>query len=855
MTTLTERLLDISRAPVLLVACDYDGTLAPIVLDPSQAMPDREALVALRSLAAMPHTHVAVISGRALSDLCSLIGQPEDIHLVGSHGSEFDLDFATALPPQAKALRERIRDELAELAKQVPGLRIEEKPGSVAFHYRGADAAEAEQAIAQVLDGPAAYEGVYTRYGKKVIELGVVATHKGDALETIRQRVGASAAIFIGDDRTDEDAFARLRGPDVGIKVGEGESLAEFRVGDTTDVARLLAQLSEMRSEWLAGAEAVAIADHAMLSDQRTAGLVTPDARLVWMCYPRIDSPPLFSELLGGPATGYFSICPADGSDPVRQDYIDHSLILQTQWERFTVTDYMDCSQERYSQRAGRSDLIRLIEGNGRVVIEFAPRPDFGRMDTRLQVRGDGIEIAGALDPVVLRAPGVEWKFITEGQHETAVAEIDLDDHDGRLVLELRCGTSRLREGIVSEEKRRRQTYEYWNKWVQRLRVPEEPELLPELVRRSALVLKGLTYGPTGAICAAVTTSLPEHFGGVRNWDYRYCWLRDAALSAASLVRLGSESEAMRLLDWVLGVLEHTPSPDRLHPLYTVTGSPLGPEAEIAEIAGYRGSRPVRVSNLASQQVQLDVFGPIVELVSMLTEQGAPLSSQHWRVVEAMVSAVQQRWMAPDHGIWEVRLPRRHHTHSKIMCWLTVDRALHIAEHTYDRQPEDWIGLRDEIALDILANGWCKEMNAFTASYGYRELDAAVLHVGLSGLLPPDDERFVKTVEAVDRHLRTGPAVYRYRYDDGLPGTEGAFHLCTSWLIESYILIGRLDDAQRLFHDMCNLVGMTGLLSEQYDPATRESLGNHPQAFSHLGIINTAVALSEALAQAGNVSA
>lgn len=847
MSSLAESLMEISRAPVLLVACDYDGTLAQIVPVPSEAKPDRESLVALRTLASMPNTHVAVISGRALHDLAQLLGTPEDLHLVGSHGSEFDLDFATALSPQAATLRNRVLSELAAVAQEGNGFHIEEKPASIAFHYRNADDALAEQAIARILDGPATYEGVYTRQGKKVVELGVVATNKGDALETIRHRVGASAAIFIGDDRTDEDAFSTLKGPDVGIKVGEGKSIAQFRADTSKDVGRLLAQLCELRSHWLAGADAVAIADHSLLSDQRTAALLTPAARVVWMCYPRIDSPPLFSELLGGPAAGYFAIKAADDSQPIGQEYLNHSLVLQTHWETFSVTDYMDCSQDRVMQRAGRSDLTRVIEGTGRIVIEFAPQPDFGRMTTRLRVRDNGVEVEDALDPIVVRAPGVQWDIVDEGRHQKAVAEVNLDDHGGQVTVELRCGTARLKEAIVPESRRRQQTIAHWQNWLEQLEIPDRPELHPELIRRSALVLKGLCYGPTGAICAASTTSLPEYFGGVRNWDYRYCWLRDAALSASALVRLGSSSEAMHLLDWVLGVLEHTPSPERLHPLYTVTGSPLGPEAEIGEVSGYRGSRPVRISNLASQQVQLDVFGPVVELVSMLTDRGAPVSSHHWRVVEAMVAAVQRRWDTPDHGIWEVRLHRRHHTHSKIMCWLTVDRALAIAEQIHDRSPDGWAELRSAIAQDILSNGWCDEIDAFTAYYGDKQLDAAVLHVGLSGLLEPDDERFVRTVNTIAQHLRLGPVVYRYRYDDGLPGLEGGFHLCTSWLIEAFIRIGRVDDARDLYQQLCGLVGHTGLLSEQYDPQTKDSLGNHPQAFSHLGLINNAVALSRVL--------
>lgn len=836
----------LAATPVLLIACDYDGTLAPIVSDPREAHPKRESVVALRNLAGMSQTPVAVISGRALRDLASLIGAPEDIHLVGSHGSEFDLDFATHLPDEARQLRERLREELVELSGTGNGFAIEEKPASIAFHYRNAADDEADRALSRILEGPACYEGVVTRHGKKVIELGVVTTHKGAALDMLRHRVGATAAIFIGDDLTDEDAFATLRGPDIGIKVGDGETAASFRVKDSDEVAQLLARLCEARSAWLSGATAVPIAHHALLSDQRTMALVTPAARIVWFCFPRIDSPAIFAEILGGPTAGYFSISDATGISPTGQRYEQDSMVLQTAWPTFTVTDFLDCSYNRSTQRPGRTDLVRVIEGRGRVRIEFAPRPNFGRIPTRMQQRDGGMIVEDTLEPIALHAPGITWAMTEEGSHQTAVAEVDLDDQP--LILELRCGTARLKPAQLTEPERRRQTTHHWADWAGGLaQVP----IHGDLVRRSALTLKALCYGPTGAILAAPTTSLPEHIGGVRNWDYRASWLRDGAMSAAALVRLGSLTEAMQFLDWVFGVLDDCPGPEQLHPVYTVTGEQLGPEAEIGELSGYRGSRPVRVSNAASHQVQLDVFGPIVELISLLAERGAPLSSQHWKLIRAMVKAVSERWQEADHGIWEVRLARRHHVHSKIMCWLAVDRAIAVANHTLDQEPDGWPALRDAIAADVLERGWSEPVQAFTTAYGEVDLDAAALFVGLTGLLPPDDPRVEKTIDAVDQHLREGPVVYRYRGDDGLPGIEGGFHICTGWLIESLLLIGRTEQARQLFDEMCELAGPTMLLSEQYEPTTGESLGNHPQAFSHLAIINGALRLAEAGAHTG----
>jgi trehalose 6-phosphate phosphatase len=505
------------------------------------------------------------------------------------------------------------------------------------------------------------------------------------------------------------------------------------------------------------------------------------------------------------------------------------------------LTDYLDCSSGRPGRTAGRSDLVRVIEGSGPVEIEFAPRLDFGRVSTRLEVRDDGLEVLGTTDLMVLRAPGVEWSLIDDGIHQTARAIVDLDaDVDGEVVLELRCGTGSLGPDPAGESQRRSSTIAHWRDWADEL---DLPSIETELVRRSALAIKGLIHAPTGAIVAAATTSLPEQLGGVRNWDRRYCWLRDAALSAEALVRLGSDDEAMAFLDWVLGVLEQRGEPGRLPPLFTVTGRHLPPEGEISDLPGYAGSRPVRVGNAAEGQFQLDVFGNVVELIHLLLRRGAPLSSSHWRVVEAMVAAVAQRWTEPDHGIWEIRAAPRHHTYSKAMCWLTLDRAVDIAGMFRGRVDPDWEQLRDEIREDVLAQGWNPDVKAFTVAYGSNDLDASVLALGLFGLVEPDDPRFVSTVEEIEHALRDGPTVYRYRSDDGLPGRDAGFHLMTSWLIDAYEIVGRRDDALDLFADLVDLAGPTGLLSEEYDPVNHRALGNHPQAYSHVGLISNALNL------------
>jgi trehalose 6-phosphate phosphatase len=839
---LLDALSALARLPTLLIASDYDGTISPIVSDPSQAKPCRESMIALRALAELPHTTVALISGRSLADLAALSGDPDGIHLVGSHGSEFELGFAQMLSPEARRLHEEVTETLHRIARDCPGCFVEVKPASVAFHYRNAEPAAGLAALARAERELLERDGLFAKRGKMVLEFAVVSTHKGDALNTLRKRFGASAVLFIGDDTTDEDAFGTLAGPDVGVKVGEGESRARFRVADTDGVARVLATISELRSAWIGGAEAAPIEHHAMLTDQRTVALVAPGARVTWLGAPRIDSPSIFGELLGGPAAGRFVVSPESPAAAPTQRYEGDTFHLRTEWPGLAVTDYLDCSGGRAIQRPGRTDLIRVIEGTGTIALEFAPRLDYGRHPTRLVDRGEGLAVADWPDPIVLRSPGVRWRFLDEGPHHTASTTVDLADHGGRLVLELRYGSGDLSPAVIDEAKRSRQTTRHWTAWAEEL---ELPGTCTDLVRRSALVLRGLCHGPTGAIAAAATTSLPECIGGVRNWDYRYCWPRDAALAASALVRLGSTGEAVRFLDWLLGIVDRLASPDRLNPIYTVSGDDLPAEAEIRELHGYAGSRPVRVGNAANKQLQLDVFGPIVELVAMLLQSGAPLSAEHARLVEAMVTAVAMRWRDPDHGIWEIRRPARHHVHSKVMCWQTAHLGAAIADRFLGRPRPEWHALADEIKADILAHGWDDSIGAFTSAYGEHDPDASVLLIGLTGLVEPGDPRFAGTIRAVERDLLRGCTVYRYHYDDGLPGGEGGFYLCTSWLIEALAISGRADEARALFDRYAATAGPTGLLPEQHDPAENRGLGNHPQAYSHIGLINAALRLDQ----------
>ncbi|XVV07247.1 trehalase-like domain-containing protein [Actinosynnema sp. CA-248983] len=579
------------------------------------------------------------------------------------------------------------------------------------------------------------------------------------------------------------------------------------------DAAPQLALLLEERRHWLFGARPVPIERHSLLSNRRALALVTPDARVTWMCAPEPDSPALFADLLGGPEAGHFSVRPAHGRLPLGQRYLPGTMAVETRWAGLTVTDHLS-----EDTPAHRTDLVRRITGTAEAHVEFAPRPEFGQVPVTLSQTRDGLRVEGTSEPMVLRSPGVDWDV----DGDTARATVRPP-----AVLELRCGTDDLAPTSVDAPD--------WSDWLASLDLPATER---DLAARSAMTLRALCHRGTGAVLAAATTSLPEEIGGVRNWDYRYCWLRDGALTVQALVALGSTEEAESFVDWLHGVLATLPGPERLHPLYTVHGAQLGPEAVIDSLPGYAGSRPVRVGNLAGQQVQLDVFGPVVDLVLDLATARGRLDERDWDLVTAMVSAVAQRWQEADHGIWEERHAPRHRVYSRVMCWLTTDRAVRIAERFGRPLDPEWLILRDVIAADVLKRGWNEDVRAFPTAYDGTDLDAASLHVGLSGLVT--DERFTSTVEAIEAGLRSGATVYRYRRDDGLPGDEGGFHLCAAWLVEAYLLTGQRDQAEELFARLVDCAGPTGLLAEEYDPVTERSLGNHPQAYSHIGLIRCA---------------
>ena len=849
----------LARAEQLLVATDYDGTIAPIVDSPAHAYPKEESVQAMRALAELDNTTSAVISGRSLRDLAAMSRLPREVHLVGSHGGETDTDFEESLSRSEQHALSTLRHGLASVQAAMPALNIEPKPSGAAIHLRGLEGPQrrqAEEAVARL----EALSGVRSVRGKEVVDLTVVDSTKGDALNKLRRRLDQPTVLYIGDDASDEPAFASLGEDDLGLKVtevaaenrhgenGNGvETAARFLLSGPDEVALVLSSVVALRRAWLFGKEAVPIERYTLLSNGTTTALVDPTAQISWLPHPLPHSDSLFSEILGSDDAGYFSVVPAREPNalPISQRYRDATHILETRWQQVSVTDYLAPVAD--GDPAGSAVLVRALKGEGEALIRFAPRPDYGAYPVRLKLTDRGVRVRGVAEAVELVAPDVQFKVIQDGESETAIARVKLKE-DAPVVLALILGAAENTAAAVlgDEAAVRASVKEESREWVEALSLPTKAR---DRVGRSALTLRGLCHAPTGGILAAATTSLPEGIGGVRNWDYRYTWLRDGALTASALVDLGSAAEARGFLQWLDAIIaqaaEQSMTVEELRPLYAVDGSQLVTEAVLEHLPGYAGSRPVRVGNAAEHQVQLDVFGPVADLIVSLARFDGTLSDSHWKLLEDLVQAVANRWHQADHGIWEARRAPKHNVYTKVMCWQTVDRALKAAEEFGRPAGADWEQLREDIKNDVCSKGFNSKVGAFTVAYGEDDLDAACLFVGLSGMLPADDERFRATVDAVERSLREGPTVFRYRYDDGLPGLEGGFHICTSWLIESLQMVGRTADARNLFNRMEALIGPTGMLPEEYDPVAERHLGNTPQAYSHIGHIKAAIALSE----------
>jgi GH15 family glucan-1,4-alpha-glucosidase len=588
--------------------------------------------------------------------------------------------------------------------------------------------------------------------------------------------------------------------------------------------------------------------DYALLGDTRTAALVASDGAIDWMCIPRFDGEPIFGRLVGGPDAGSFRMGPAGPANVTRRRYLPHTATVETTWA--TATGELTLTEGMVADVAGRllptTLLVRRLTAAGgpvEAVIFFDPRLGWGRTPpehTRRQ--HDALVCAWSATAVALcfssalaLAPaGATTITVTPGQPVTA--SLSVADREPLIHVDPDAAWRVLERDEHG-----------WATWCAGIHddVPHH-----DLVVRSLLTLRLLTYSPSGAPVAAPTTSLPEDLGGIRNWDYRYAWPRDASVGIGAFLGVGKHDEARRFLAWLL----HASRLDRpcLPVLLSVHGRRLRAERELADWPGYANSRPVRVANGAADQHQLDGYGWVLDAAWLLTSAGHPLYSETWRAMRGFAGEVARRWREPDAGIWEIRGDPAHHVHSKLMAWLALDRALRIARTrpTSARHITRWQAERDALADDIRTHGFNREIGSYTRTYGSTDLDAAVLMLPLLGLEPLDSPLVHRTIDAVRGRLSAGgPLLYRYPPgDDDLPGAEGAFLPCSFWLVQALAKTGRVADANELFDQLAAHASPLDLFAEELDPATGAHLGNYPQALTHAAFIQAALALRDATA-------
>ncbi|ARP69590.1 glucoamylase [Streptomyces pluripotens] len=586
------------------------------------------------------------------------------------------------------------------------------------------------------------------------------------------------------------------------------------------------------------------IEDYALIGDEQTAALVGRDGSIDWLCLPRFDSGACFARLLGDEHHGHWRIAPEGAGTCARRAYRSDTLVLDTEWETgdgtVRVTDLMP-------QRDRAPDVVRIVEGvRGRATVRSTLRLRFDYGSIMPWVRrldGHRVAVAGP-DSVWLRA---EPPVRTWGEDFCTHSEFTLAEGE-RVAFVLTWHPSHEpRPPLIDPYEALESSVTDWRRWARQCRYDGPYR---NAVVRSLITLKALTYAPTGGIVAAATTSLPEKPGGVRNWDYRYCWLRDSTLALGALLAAGYQEEAQAWRDWLLRAVAGDPAD--LQIMYGVAGERRLSETELPWLPGFAGSTPVRTGNGAVDQFQLDVYGEVMDTLSLARGADLPTLPHMWALQCVLMRFLQTAWRQPDEGLWEVRGGRRHFVHSKVMAWVAADRAVRTLEQHQETlgDLEDWRALRDEIHREVCEKGFDAERNTFTQYYGSRELDAALLLIPRVGFLPPDDPRVTGTIDAIRDDLGHGGFVRRYDTEapggsviDGLPSGEGAFLACSFWLADALHRTGRTQEARELFDRLVGLCNDVGLLAEEYDPAGDRQLGNFPQAFSHIGLVNTALTL------------
>jgi GH15 family glucan-1,4-alpha-glucosidase len=578
------------------------------------------------------------------------------------------------------------------------------------------------------------------------------------------------------------------------------------------------------------------IEDYALIGDLQTAALVERGGSIDWLCFPRFDSGACFAALLGSPDNGRWLIAPVNGGTTQRR-YLNDTFVLETIWEcdegAVRVLDFMP-------PRGKAPDVVRIVEslrGSVRMRSELVIRFDYGNIVPWVHRADDArIAIAGP-DALCFRTPAP-----TRGEKMRTISEVVVEEGERVPFVLTWFPSHEETPAAIDSEIALAETESFWREWCDTCEA-DLPDDLRDIVRRSLMVLKALTYVPTGGIVAAPTTSLPEWIGSVRNWDYRYCWLRDATLTLLALLHGGYVDEALAWRHWLVRAIAGDPADIQI--MYGVAGERRLTELEIPWLAGYEGSVPVHVGNAASDQLQLDVFGELMDALYQARVSGLAKDRPAWALQIVLLDYLETIWRQPDNGLWEIRGEPRHFVHSKVMAWVAFDRAVRTVEtQEFDGPVDRWREIRDEIHRDVCERGFDTELGSFTQSYGSKELDASLLLIPLVGFLPVSDARVRGTIDAVERGLVEHGFVLRYRTEessvDQLPPGEGVFLPCSFWLVDCLELLERHDEARALFDRLLSLTNDLGLITEEYDPVAKRLLGNFPQAFTHLALVNSA---------------
>jgi GH15 family glucan-1,4-alpha-glucosidase len=598
------------------------------------------------------------------------------------------------------------------------------------------------------------------------------------------------------------------------------------------------------------------IEDYGIIGDLHTVALVGIDGSIDWCCLPHFDSPSIFGAILDDEKGGYFKIS-ALAPSRHKQLYLPDTNVLITRFfgeEGIAeLIDFMPIegrsllySPPKYHQIIRR---LSVVAGHVRFRVECFPAFNYARDRHEIHSFPQGMTFVSSSASVGLAAPvpltidgtGVVAEFsLSRGRSATFFLRQADQGSDANLLIPEKTGEAAFHE-----------TVDFWKLWLSQCRYTGRWR---EMLQRSALVLKLLTYAPTGAIVAAPTTSLPEEIGGVRNWDYRYCWMRDASFTLYALMRLGFSEEAGHFMNWLEERCRELKPDDSLQPMYSVTGNHDLTEEILPHLKGYRDSRPVRIGNAAYRQSQLDIYGELLDSVYLYNKYGAPISYDLWRNLERLLNYVCDNWRRPDEGIWEIRGEPRHFVYSKLMCWVALDRGLRLAnKRSFPANYERWLKNRDEIYCEIMERGWNKNRRAFVQYYGSDELDASLLLMPLVFFVSPSDPRMIQTMERIQERLAMDSLVHRYSIAgddpvDGIEGREGAFSVCSFWLVEAMTRAGRVEEARLMFEKMLGYANHVGLYAEEIGHCG-EALGNFPQALTHLGLISAAFNLDRVLAK------